>query len=366
MAPAMSTLVGAPTPPTVPAGFGAVHLEMLLFRYIETLEMHHAMRVLARWPNDSPPGVFAAEVLAELPSNYFQLPRLLPTGPRFVFINHSLVLRRVTKAVAMQLLDPAATAGCVGTLPITANPVPVPVPVQPQRRLRPLNSFMIFRSFCSGLFPGIPQRVKSMAISQMWAEDTLKPQWAVLAKAYTIVRDHFLVSVPSLQIFVEECLPLIGLSNAPQYATMCGWSVVSEEGAMNLVKSSGPTVSQRFVPHPISVRAVVEWCIQRGYATPRNEEWPKYVLEGGSVFAVDRSGDRVIEEPQDWVIRDVPQWPTEEFEADEMYSDIDDNPPTICEPAEIDYGMDLFVDEDESFDDGSQFFANAGALTGQL
>jgi hypothetical protein len=139
----MSTLAGVQIPP----GYGPAHLEMLLYRYIETLEMHHAVRVLARWPKHSPMGHYAANVLKELPSNYFQQPRLLPTGPRFVFSDGNLILRRIDEVVPMQQLHPSSTTGCVGA--VSENILSAPLP---QRRLRPLNSFMIFRSM---LYPRI-------------------------------------------------------------------------------------------------------------------------------------------------------------------------------------------------------------------
>lgn len=138
MAPAMSTMVGV----QIPTGYGPAHLEMLLYRYIETLEMHHALRVLQRWPGSSPMGHYAAEVLKELPSNYFQQPRLLPIGPRFVYINGHLSLQRIDKALPMQQLHPSSTTGCVGR-EISETVLDTPLT---QRRLRPLNSFMIFRS----------------------------------------------------------------------------------------------------------------------------------------------------------------------------------------------------------------------------
>lgn len=122
-------------------GHSSAHLEMLLFRYIETLPINHAMRVVGRWPEDSAPGVYAASVLGALPANYFQQPRLLPVGPRFVFMNGVLTLARIDEALPMQQLHPDSTTGCVGTSILDVLPSPMS-----QRRLRPLNSFMIFRS----------------------------------------------------------------------------------------------------------------------------------------------------------------------------------------------------------------------------
>jgi hypothetical protein len=115
---------------------------MLLYRYLETLEIHHALRVIGRWPRHLPMGYYAAKILTDLPSNYFQQPRLLPTGPRFVYSRGQLSLAIMEQAVPMQQLHPASTTGCVG-YEISENVLDAPLA---QRRLRPLNSFMIFRS----------------------------------------------------------------------------------------------------------------------------------------------------------------------------------------------------------------------------
>ncbi|CAG8095721.1 unnamed protein product [Penicillium salamii] len=359
----MSATVGVP----VPVDYEPAHLEMLLFRYIETLEIHHASRVLSRWPPTSPPGEYAAQVLRELPSNYFQQPRLLPTGPRFVFTVNGLALCRVDKALPMQILHRESTTGFVGR-ELAGTVLPAPVA---QRRLRPLNSFMIFRSFCSPLFPNIPQKVKSIVISQMWEDDTLKSQWAILAKAYTVLRDHFLVRKPCLKGFVEICVPLIGLANAQGYLDLCGWKIYSEDNSMNLVKIGNSTLSSVFLPNPLSVKEVVENCLEAGFAEARDEEWPKHILECGTVFAVEQSYQGTVYEPQNWVRKDVPQWPMEEFDVHEMYSQVDgDGLPVVCDPSDFafDDDADIFPGDnapDAPFNVDSEFLDEVETSTQQ-
>jgi hypothetical protein len=125
---------------TIPEGSQAVHREILLLRYIETLPLPHACRVLVRWNAAPSSDEYVAKVLRELPGNYFQLPRLLPRGTRFVFANGELVLRHYNQELPMQQLHQDSTLGSVG-----AQEERLPAPME-QRRLRPLNSFMIFRS----------------------------------------------------------------------------------------------------------------------------------------------------------------------------------------------------------------------------
>ncbi|KAJ6132844.1 Mating type protein [Penicillium samsonianum] len=302
---------------------------MLFFRYVETLPFRHAIRVLERWPENSPAGEYAAQVLRELPANYFQQPRLLPTGPRFVYANGALELKRIDQELPMQQLHPDSTTGCVGG--VMQNVLSAPLE---QRRLRPLNSFMVFRSFCAPMFPGIPQKVKSMAISEMWQDDTLKSYWAILAKAYTIIRDHFHVDTPSLSAFVELCLPLMGFLSRQQYLTMSGWHVQPMGNSLSLRKINSSTLTN-FNPPMISVDQVVKHCTDNNYAQKRDEEWDKHIVETGAVFAVEPLFRATIPEPQNWVLDDMPQWPIEEFEVDEMYSALD---------TEHDHGLPVIYD----------------------
>ncbi|CAI7647182.1 hypothetical protein PCG10_009423 [Penicillium crustosum] len=313
----------------VPSGYSPTHSEMLLFRYIETLPFRHALRVLDRLPVDSPMEDYAIQVLRDLPANYFQQPRLLPTGPRFVYSNGVLELKRIDQALPMQQLHPDSTTGCVGNAMQDVLSAPLE-----QRRLRPLNSFMIFRSFCAPMFPGIPQKVKSMAISEMWQDDTLKSHWAVLAKAYTIIRDHFDVDTPSLSAFVDLCLPLMGFLSRQQYLASSGWSIQPVGNSLSLRKVASSTLHSLVTPS-IAVDQVVKHCTDHNFAKKRDEEWTKHITEDGAVFAVEPSFTATIPEPQNWVLGDVPQWPIEEFEVDEMYSTLD---------TEHDHGLPVIYD----------------------
>ncbi|KAF9245528.1 transcriptional regulator family: HMG [Penicillium roqueforti] len=331
---------------SVPLGYGPAHLEMLLFRYVETLSLRHALRVLERWPENSPVGQYAAKVLRELPANYFQQPRLLPTGPRFVYVNGVLELKRIDQALPMDQLHPDSTTGCVGA--VIGNVLSSPLE---QRRLRPLNSFMIFRSFCAPMFPGIPQKVKSMAISEMWQDDTLKSHWAVLAKAYTVIRDHFHVDTPSLSAFVDLCLPLMGFLSRQQYLTLSGW-IVQPSGTSLSLRKIGTSRLDTLHPPIIAVDQVVKHCTANNYAQKRDEEWHKHILENGAVFAVDPSFSATIPEPQNWVFNDVPQWPIEEFEVDEMYSTLD---------TERDLGLPVIYDPNKP-----PGFADTAATLGRI
>lgn len=189
------------------------------------------------------------------------------------------------------------------------------------------------------MFPGIPQKVKSMVISEMWQDDTLKSHWAILAKAYTIIRDHFNVDTPSLSAFVDLCLPLMGFLSRQQYLALSGWSVQPVGNSLSLRKVATSTLDSLVTPS-IAVDQVVKHCTDNNFAQERDEEWDKHITENGAVFAVEPSFTATIPEPQNWVLGDMPQWPIEEFEVDEMYSTLDTmhdhGLPVIHDPDAID------------------------------
>ncbi|KAJ5124620.1 transcriptional regulator family: HMG [Penicillium bovifimosum] len=314
MADQESSLLGT----TIPIGAEEIHSEMLFLRYIETLSLPHACKLIVRWNAHPSPDEYIAKILRELPRGYFQHPRLLPSGTRFVYADDGhLVLKRMNRPLPMQQLHQDSTLGFVGT----SEPL-LPAPM-PQRRLRPLNSFMVFRSYLSPEFPGLPQKVKSIAISAMWQDDVLKEQWVIMAKAYTILRDHFhMLGTFSLPDFVQMAAGMMALPASSEYIVRCGWNV----------KKLGSSVSVTRAPHgdyklppmappaQVTVKELVNAVRQAGHAIPHVGEWPLHIEDDGSVYAIDPNLGTLIPEPQDWVLRDVPRWPIEEFEADEMYS----------------------------------------------
>jgi hypothetical protein len=190
------------------------------------------------------------------------------------------------------------------------------------------------------MFPGIPQKVKSTVISQLWEEDTMKPQWAVLAKAYTLIRDHFEVEHPSLPAFVKLVIPLVGLGEPDVYLQACGWKIRQADDHMEIVREGNNNVPRQFSPNPLSVYQVVQFCEASGYAKPRDGEWPRHILPDGAIFAVDPGYNGTVSEPQNWIIDTVPQWPIEEFEADEIYSVLD---------PERDQGIDIIYQTSAEF-----------------
>jgi hypothetical protein len=126
-----------------------------------------------------------------------------------------------------------------------------------------------------------------MAISAMWQDDLLKDQWAIMAKAYTILRDHFhLVSGFSLPEFVQLAARAMALPTAGNYITACGWEV-TKMGSNISVKRMPRARNSTFVPPvppaPVTVSSLVEMAKNTGYVMPRHGEWQRHFDQDGSV-----------------------------------------------------------------------------------
>jgi len=156
-------------------------------------------------------------------------------------------------------------------------------------KLRALNSFMTFRSkftfkalttfldksagYYSTLFAGQTQKVKSGLIRFLWAQDCLKSKWAMLAKAYSSVRDNHMGEV-NLESFLRETTPLIVVIPAEDYLATMGWLLAKDvSGQWNLIRTQqgAITLADNFLTTNLSVEDIVEHCYTIGYVTkPKN------------------------------------------------------------------------------------------------
>jgi hypothetical protein len=75
---------------------------------------------------------------------------------------------------------------------------------------RPLNSWMAFRAYYATIFTTFQQKNISGFLTRMWQEDPFKAKWAIVAKAYSIIRDKVGKAHAPLDIFLQTVCPHIG------------------------------------------------------------------------------------------------------------------------------------------------------------
>jgi hypothetical protein len=115
------------------------------------------------------------------------------------------------------------------------------------------------------MFPDMTQKSKSGIIKFLWQHDLFKAKWAILAKAYSIIRDKHGSDV-SLDTFLNLTVPFIGLIEPPNYLDTMGWQLAMDENHQyNVVKKDSlePDVSNTATN--LSVADVVNYCYESGY-----------------------------------------------------------------------------------------------------
>ncbi|KAH8703735.1 alpha mating-type protein MAT1-1-1 [Talaromyces proteolyticus] len=134
-----------------------------------------------------------------------------------------------------------------------------------EKKLRPLNSFIAYRSFYSTMFTDMTQKSKSGIIKYLWQIDPYKGKWAILAKAYSILRDDHSDNV-SLDTFLDLMVPFIGLIQPASYLEAMGCQIITtadQQYQVQSISSTGPDASNSATNY--SVADIVNHCYECGY-----------------------------------------------------------------------------------------------------
>jgi hypothetical protein len=137
--------------------------------------------------------------------------------------------------------------------------------------------------------PGWTQARKSMLLGQLWGENQHKGHFALIAAAYTILRNNYVLNPPSLPSFVGNVsLFLFGLPSPTDYIRMSGWILEDGEGATSR-RSWFPNFSPLNVPVLLSVDDLVQYSLALGLATPRPNIADDAAVNGHASFSVTRA-----------------------------------------------------------------------------
>ncbi|RHZ57623.1 uncharacterized protein CDV56_107167 [Aspergillus thermomutatus] len=180
---------------------------------------------------------------------------------------------------ALQLADatPAAAANYAldnhhgAAVPVAATPRPLVSRAKRTRegKKRPLNSFIAFRSFYSVIFPDLTQKAKSGILRFLWQNDPFKAKWAILAKAYSIIRDDH-GTEGSLDRFLELTTKFIGIIEPTRYLDAMGWQLnFDDQGQYTMAKVKIITIPEADVATNYSVDDVVKHCYETGYVSEK-------------------------------------------------------------------------------------------------
>lgn len=114
------------------------------------------------------------------------------------------------------------------------------------------------------MFPEMTQKTKSGIIKDLWQVDPYKGKWAILAKAYSILRDDHRKNV-SLDTFLELTVPFISLIQPQDYLEImgCRLIVTNNQHSIESISPARHNMSESATNY--SVEDVVDFCYERGY-----------------------------------------------------------------------------------------------------
>lgn len=118
------------------------------------------------------------------------------------------------------------------------------------------------------------QKNTSIHLKVMWKYDPFKTKWAIVARAYSSIRDVVGKTNAPLKTFLELVCPEIGIISVDEYLTKMEWNVVVEDNNSVCLqrKSSSTQLSFAFniVQTSMTDNDVIHFCSQRGYISARN------------------------------------------------------------------------------------------------
>ncbi|KAK3072736.1 hypothetical protein LTR53_006270 [Teratosphaeriaceae sp. CCFEE 6253] len=138
---------------------------------------------------------------------------------------------------------------------------------------RPLNSWMAFRKYYNASLSPLTQKAISKVLMSWWHEDPFSAKWAILAKAYSVLRGSREKDEAPLDQFLELAVPLMGIVPPAAYPALMGWQVTAP-GEADQDKS--PRVTRLFTPDftlfddkytttTLSVDDLVVYAMRAGY-----------------------------------------------------------------------------------------------------
>lgn len=124
------------------------------------------------------------------------------------------------------------------------------------------------------MFPDLTQKAKSGILRFLWQNDRFKAKWAILAKAYSKIRDEHADSKDvSLESFLNLNAGYIGILQPSLYLEAMGWELtVDEEQQYTMARVSQTTTNEADVSTNYSVNDIVKHCYDTGYVSQKDRQ----------------------------------------------------------------------------------------------
>ena len=160
------------------------------------------------------------------------------------------------------------------------------VPVKPivKQTKRPLNSWMAFRgkyptssrrvlvaemrpAYYQLCFASLQQKEISTVMGKIWQHDPFKAKWAIIGKAYSVLRDKLGKENAPLDQFLEIICPHMDIIEPTQYFVIMGWEITTAEDGESFMHRNEKPIDARYFDVFYGVNDVICESYFSGYFT---------------------------------------------------------------------------------------------------
>ncbi|EKG11565.1 Mating-type protein MAT alpha 1 [Macrophomina phaseolina MS6] len=159
---------------------------------------------------------------------------------------------------------------------------------QQTKKKRSLNCFVAFRCYISPIFEKFQQKNRSGLVKTLWDSEQNKAKWAIVAKAYSIIRDEVGTKNAPLDDYLALACPEIGLIARENYLHTFGWELVLQAGSWGLIRRFTPDLNsfpENFFTTNLSAEDMVRYVRNQGYGIT-SQDTAVIINHGGAALAM--------------------------------------------------------------------------------
>lgn len=109
-------------------------------------------------------------------------------------------------------------------------------------------------------FPKYQQKNISGFLTMIWQSDPFKAKWSILAKAYSVIRDHQGKDNAPLDQFLAITGPLIGIIKPEHYLQTMGWEIAMKPDGQTIMNRYGVDLAKHLFTTNLSVNDIIRHC----------------------------------------------------------------------------------------------------------
>lgn len=139
------------------------------------------------------------------------------------------------------------------------------------KKARPVNSFMLWRAYYAPMFNGVEQKERSGKLTTLWSNEINQAKWAILAAAYSQIRDCVGKDKAIVGTFLDLMVPKMGIIERESYLQQMGWRVQISNDHFAMARTHVPELqsfSCDIRNTAMTSNDVIEFCRKADYFDP--------------------------------------------------------------------------------------------------